>query len=633
MLPFLPPPAPPVTVASAEAPLVVAWTPGTPPGTWDAARLPVAFVLAGPDPVDIGARAELELELALRAWPETACTAFRASYGGRVAVATAADDGVNEVIWESVAWPADLQPGVLAQTVLHLDAGGRLHDADIHVNAVDFRWSLDGRPGTADARGVLTHELGHALGLGHASDPAATMFASRADTIAWRSLEKDDVDGVCALYPGAGAARCDQAGGAACPTLATCVGRRCLAPFDREETCSPCLRESGACAGAGEGARCVDLSGGRVCAPACAIDADCGARFHCAPTSSAGDRQCVADDACATGPFPCANDTDCARALDGGLSAACRSGACVALVPGADADAGADAGEDAGSDGGAPTGPVTAGGGCACGAAGTVDARLDPRYHAIAMVLLPLLAVALRRRRRATALGLAAVVAGCAGASGPSPDPSPPPSPGTASAHGACGAVVRKIACTGARHGANGLVTWVFDMTLANPGDAPRWLVFPEMFPREGTDTPFPGKGTILNFDADLLAGRGRVVALHATGEGGFRAVELPAHGEVVLNEVPVNAVWNEKHDTARVDVLVARGITIDDDPVASVVRGELASDGDGPDVSLSADPRDRLPLTRFFGVPAVGKPTLHPVAIDEECRATGQAVLKDEEP
>jgi hypothetical protein len=153
------------------------------------------------------------------------------------------------------------------------------------------------------------------------------------------------------------------------------------------------------------------------------------------------------------------------------------------------------------------------------------------------------------------------------------------------------------------------------------------------MFPREGKDTPFPGKGTILNFDADLLAGRGRVVALHATGEGGFRAVELPAHGEVVLNEVPVNAVWNEKHDTARVDVLVARGITIDDDPVASVVRGELASDGDGPDVSLSADPRDRLPLTRFFGVPAVGKPTLHPVAIDEECRATGQAVLKDEEP
>lgn len=47
-----------------------------------------------------------------------------------------------------------------------LDERGVIAEADIEINAVYFKWSLDGRvPGTHSLRATLAHELGHVLGL------------------------------------------------------------------------------------------------------------------------------------------------------------------------------------------------------------------------------------------------------------------------------------------------------------------------------------------------------------------------------------------------------------------------------------------------------------------------------------
>jgi hypothetical protein len=390
-------PAPPlyadpiVIVASSAATAPKLFAPNIPAGTWPSAALPVAFVLALPRSRDGGAEAAAELDVALRAWPRASCTSWRARYDGE-RTAVAADDGVNVVLFHDDAWPAELIPGAVAQTVIHTDATGHYRDADIHLNGVDFRFSLDGAAGTLDLRSILTHELGHALGLGHSSDPRATMFATGSG-LRWRSLEKDDIDGVCSLYPGTGTSGCDAT---PCPSPFSCVADACQRPHERRDVCSPCTRVADACEAAGDTARCIDLGAGddagRACGRSCTTDGDCGSGFHCIATSTSGDLQCVSDTACRNGANTCATDADC-------TDSRCRGGACLGPADVGDAgpDASADAGlADAGSDAGATLAP--GGSGCACELGGT---RPPSRWLSLAYVvgaLGALGALALRRR-------------------------------------------------------------------------------------------------------------------------------------------------------------------------------------------------------------------------------------------
>ena len=362
------------------------YTQNVPPGTWAPSSLPVPFVLATPRSRDVGADAAAELEVALRTWSEVTCTSFRARYDGERDGLVPGDDGINGIFFHDTTWPAELEAGALAQTIVTLDAGGKIHDADIHVNGVDHRFSLDGAPGTQDLRSVLVHEIGHALGLGHSQDPIATM-APAGSGVRWRSLEGDDKMGVCALYTGTGAARCPTT---ACPSGLFCVAGVCQRKGDRADVCSPCVRVPSACEAAGDDARCIDIAGndmggGRVCGRACASDAECGAGFACRPTSEAGDLQCVSLDGCKSATNACQTDAECTDSI-------CRNGVCVGPAPAV--DAGADADVDSGNDAGTKGPPLEARGGCDC--------RLPegPFSASPAMVLALFVAACLKRRRR-----------------------------------------------------------------------------------------------------------------------------------------------------------------------------------------------------------------------------------------
>lgn len=373
-------------------PLAKGWVASTTPGRW--ASLPVPFTIAIPLSRDLPSAEDAiaELDVAARTWSRPLCTSFHATVGSSLQSITAADDGINGVFFHDDGWPAELVPGALGQTVQHVDTSGNYRDSDIHINTTDFRFSRDGSAGTQDLRSTLVHEIGHALGLGHALEARATMNVSGSG-LRWRSLEKDDVEGVCALYPGSkpSLGTCDPA----CPANFVCVGGACQRRGDARDLCSPCpLGDLGAsCEASGDDARCVDLpnNAGRVCGRACASDANCGDGFRCRPTTEAGDRQCISLTDCKNGANTCATDAECAQIE----SARCRGGVCVG-PPTPTPDAGL---EDAASRADA-AGNVSArgGGDCDCHA-GATPWRASS-FSIIAGVLAAFLAACYRRRHQ-----------------------------------------------------------------------------------------------------------------------------------------------------------------------------------------------------------------------------------------
>ncbi len=329
--------------------------------TWT--TLPVVFALAAPGSKTLGLAPAGDLAVAAAAWARPSCSAFRATVSAAPVMATPADDGLNVIFFEDVAWPAELVPNALGQTVIHQNPDGSMHDADIFLNGVGSTFSLQGDGGTVDVRSVLTHELGHALGLAHSPEPTATMYPTLAGR-AWRSLEADDRAGVCALYPGKGSGGCDET---PCPAGFACVAAACERAKEPSAVCSPCARVPDACAGAGADARCIDLPGevGRVCGRACDAQRPCGKGFTCAATTTSGDYQCLADDLCRLATNTCKKDADC---MNADVAATCVAGACAG--PG-DADAGASGSDDAGGGATDAGRPLVAGGGGGCGTAGS----------------------------------------------------------------------------------------------------------------------------------------------------------------------------------------------------------------------------------------------------------------------
>ena len=79
-----------------------------------------------------------------------------------------------------------------------------IDDADIYTNTrYNYTSSreADGCSGEYDIDGIMTHEVGHVIGLGHSSVAGATMYPSvSACNTAPRSLATDDINGKNDLY-------------------------------------------------------------------------------------------------------------------------------------------------------------------------------------------------------------------------------------------------------------------------------------------------------------------------------------------------------------------------------------------------------------------------------------------------
>lgn len=141
----------------------------------------------------------------LNTWDtEVAFNIFGAQVAGVVDGAdNVTPDGKNEILFADIA-----SPGAIAVTITWGRFGGppsqrELVEWDQVYDDVDFNWSTNGAAGDMDFQNIATHEVGHALGLGHPEDTCVneTMyrFASKGETKK-QDLEGGDIAGVQKLY-------------------------------------------------------------------------------------------------------------------------------------------------------------------------------------------------------------------------------------------------------------------------------------------------------------------------------------------------------------------------------------------------------------------------------------------------
>jgi hypothetical protein len=123
----------------------------------------------------------------------------------------------NVIVFRDDSWTASPDPHTLALTTVTYNKNtGEIYDADIEVNSHIQLGSIGGGistsspvPGNSfDLQSILTHEAGHFLGLAH-SDKGCPSLAEcpsmdamyRTGSDDFRTLDKDDIEGICTVYP------------------------------------------------------------------------------------------------------------------------------------------------------------------------------------------------------------------------------------------------------------------------------------------------------------------------------------------------------------------------------------------------------------------------------------------------
>lgn len=122
------------------------------------------------------------------------------------------NDGVNSIILITHGWQFDHDAIAITRNFYVSGSGahsGTILDTDILINGQDHKFTTTGQAGMHDVQNILTHEVGHFIGMGHEADPKdsdATMYenAQLNGETKKRDLANSDIAGLRAGYGGVG---------------------------------------------------------------------------------------------------------------------------------------------------------------------------------------------------------------------------------------------------------------------------------------------------------------------------------------------------------------------------------------------------------------------------------------------
>lgn len=260
---------------------------------------------------------EAAIQAALETWEEPSCARLPAATVRVADTVVKAGDGRNSVEAVTSGWVMrgfdESAPAITEVEYLvdREDMTVEISEADIYLNVEHF--DFDGSAGDVELQAVLTHEVGHLLGLLHPCGtvstpvPEAEMCGGDAlylDAIMYpdyrgtdATLGEDDIDGICFLYMDDGSAPEVDCGddcaldggmsevmdagpvvpqpfGVSCEQGEGCESNICLAEMGREPVCTRTCGD--AMAQCPQGWGCMQIGERSVCAPN-ASDGGCSA--------------------------------------------------------------------------------------------------------------------------------------------------------------------------------------------------------------------------------------------------------------------------------------------------------------------------------------------------------------------
>ena len=179
-------------------------------------EMPIAFAVNAGNGQGLSAgEVTLAVNAAHKAWEGVETAAIDFEDQGHTTVSTVDYDQVNAVFFDA-NW--NLDPELMAITANWSYSDGTVVGFDIRINDRDHGWATDGRSDADDLQNMLTHELGHCLGLDHTTaDEEATMYsAAISGEVVKRVPKADDQAGTRYLYGDGSPVDVNESSTAAC---------------------------------------------------------------------------------------------------------------------------------------------------------------------------------------------------------------------------------------------------------------------------------------------------------------------------------------------------------------------------------------------------------------------------------